>query len=383
MERANIRLGKIFGIPVGMSWTLMVVVWLFSLGLAEGHFPAESPGHASVSYWLAALVTVVVFFGSVLAHELAHALMAKRYGIRTEDITLWMLGGVARLTETPKTPAAQAKIAGIGPITSGAIGALLLAASWGVAQIGEEPLVVSVLRWLGGINLLMAAFNSLPASPLDGGSVLSAIIWWRKKNAQKGQIGAAQAGRILGAGLLGFGAIRMLMMGDTYGLWGMLIGWFIWQNAQLELRGAEARNLLQGLTAVEATIPDPPIIDEGLTVDGLIAMMGATPNHSAFVVRESDGVLRSVITMDDIRQIPPNRRSQMLLRDTAIPIEQLTTAWDTDSLLDVIERAATASRPEIVVYDDRMCLVGVISREDLIRLATHPPKPRARSRDHG
>lgn len=383
MESANIRLGKIFGIPIGMSWTLMFVVWLFSLGLAEGHFPEESPGYGLATYWLAALVTVLVFFASVLAHELAHALMAKRHGISTQGITLWMLGGVARLNETPKSPAAQAKIAAIGPITSAVIGAALWAASWGYQHIGEEALAVSVLRWLGGINLLMAAFNSLPASPLDGGSVLSALIWWRQNSPEKGRMGAARSGRVLGALLIGGGGVRMLVMGDTFGLWGMLIGWFIWQNAQIELRGVEARNLLRGLTTVEAATPDPPIMDEGITVDGLISMMGSAPNHSAFVVRESDGVLRSIITMDDIRQIPPGRRSEMFLRDAAVPIEELTTAWDTEPLLEVIERGAHSARPEIVVYDDRMCLVGVISREDLIRLASHPPKPRARSQGRG
>ena len=368
MESTSIRLGKIAGVPVGLSWTLLIIAAFFALGLAEARFPAASPGYSTLVYWVAASITVVVFFASILVHELAHAIVARRNGLPVEGITLWLLGGVARLGGEAPDPGAELRIAGIGPVSSGAIAAGFGALAWTAGAIGAAPLLVTVFAWLALINAVLAVFNAVPAAPLDGGRVLAAIWWWRTGNRTNGLVAASTVGRLLGGGLIGF-AIWELLVGDgSIAIWTALIGWFVWQSATSEGKSAVARGTLAGMTAVEAARPDPPVVDEWLTVDGLIAMMGEDGHHTAFVVRESDGVLRSVVTLDDIKKVPPARRGSVGLGDIAVPISELTTAWATDSLLSALDRVPGDDRPEIVVYDYRMCLVGVISRADLSRL---------------
>ncbi|MBK5223565.1 MAG: site-2 protease family protein [Acidimicrobiia bacterium] len=386
MESTSIRLGKIAGIPVGISWSLLVIAALFSFGLAEGRFPGSDPGYASGTYWLAATVTVVAFFASILAHELAHAVVARRHGLPVEGITLWLLGGIARMGAEPATPGAELRIAGVGPLSSAVVGVGFAGLAWTSDQLGIEPIVGSVFGWLALINLALAVFNAVPASPLDGGRVLAAVVWWRTGDRTRGNVGAAHAGRILGGVLVAYGLWELIGQDSDLGIWTMLVGWYIWQSAGADGRSAQARGALAGIPAVEAVRPDPPIVDESVTVDGLVAMLGHDGHHTAFVVREHDGVLRSVVTLDDIRRVPPGRRGELTLHDIAVPISQLTTAWATEPLLRVIERIPAEGRPEIVVYDDRMCLVGVVSRSDLARLAAArqvPSSPRRPARRSG
>lgn len=380
METASIRLGRIAGVPVGLSWSLLVVAAVFALGLAEGRYPSAEPGHSAAAYWLAASVTVVLFFASVLGHELSHAIVARRNGIPVEGITLWLLGGIARLGGEARDPWAELRIAGVGPLTSAVLGA----GFWGLglaAESADAPgLVTSVLSWLALINVVLAAFNSVPAAPLDGGRVLAALWWWRTGDRTRGLVGASQLGRALGLGLLALAAWQFTRDDLSLAVWTAFIGWFIWQSAGADARSAVTRHSLAGLTTVEAARPDPPIVDESVTVDGLVAMLGDGGDHTAFVVREADGVLRSIVTLDEIRRVAPARRSEVRLREIAVPIADLTTAWATDSLLSALDRVPGDHRPEIVVYDERLCLVGVVSRADLARLvhaAANGPAPRA------
>lgn len=383
MEQASIRLGRIAGVPVGLSWSLLVIAAVFALGLAEGRFPNSDPGHTAAAYWLASMITVVLFFASILGHELSHAIVARRNGLPVEGITLWLLGGVARLGGEAPDPGAELRIAGVGPLTSAGFGATFWALALGADWLGLSGLVVSVLTWLALINIILAAFNAVPAAPLDGGRVLAAIWWWRTGDRTRGLVGASTLGRWLGAALMAFAAWQFVQDDAVLALWTAVVGWFIWQSAVADGRSAVTRRSLAGITTVEAARPDPPIVDEWLTVDGLVAMLGDGGDHTAFVVRESDGVLRSIVTLDEIRRVPPNRRGSVRLGEIAVPISELTTAWASDSLLSALDRVPGDHRPEIVVYDERMCLVGVVSRADLTRLVhaassgshTAPPPP--------
>jgi Zn-dependent protease/CBS domain-containing protein len=368
VESASIRLGRIAGVPVGLSWSLLIVAGVFALGLAEGRFPSSDPGHTTAAYWLASAVTVLLFFGSILGHELGHAIVARRNGLPVEGITLWLLGGIARLGGEAPNPGAELRIAAVGPLTSAAFGAAFWAMALGADALGLPSLAVSVLAWLALINLILAVFNAVPAAPLDGGRVLAAVWWWRTGDRTKGLVGASTLGRWLGMGLMAFAAWQFVADDVVLALWTAFIGWFIWQSAVADGRSAITRKSLAGITAVEAARPDPPIVDEWLTVDGLVALLGDGGDHTAFVVRESDGVLRSIVTLDEIRRVPPNRRGLVRLGEIAVPISDLTTAWATDSLLSALDRVPGDHRPEIVVYDERMCLVGVVSRSDLARL---------------
>ena len=378
MESSNIRLGKIAGIPVGMSWSLVLVAGVFALGLAQSRFPSSDPGYSTGTYWMAALATVVAFFASVLAHELSHAVVARRHGLPVEGVTLWLLGGVARLGGEAPDPPAELRIAAVGPLTSGAMAVLFAGLARLSDTLGLDPLVASALSWQALINLVLAAFNALPAAPLDGGRVLAAVIWWRTHDRTRGQIGAATAGRVLGIGLLALGAWELFVWEADLGIWTAFVGWFVLQTAQAEGASARARAHLVGLTLGRVVRPDPPVVDGSVTVDGLIAMLGGSGHHTAFAVRGPDGTLHSVVTLDDIRRVSPAQRSALLVEDVAVPIADLTTAWSTEPLLQALDRTREGGRSEIVVYDEQMQLVGIIGRHDLARLASgaaHGPPP--------
>src|SRR5437588_814784 len=165
----NVSLGRIAGIHVGLNWSLLVVAGLIAWSLATGLLPAASPGHTSGAYWTAGIVSAFVYLACLLAHELAHSIVAVRRGVRVEGITLWLFGGVSRFSTETSSPGAQALITFVGPLTSLLLGALFLLVSIAVGGGANPGLVPASLAWLGYINLLLGVFNLLPAFPLDGG----------------------------------------------------------------------------------------------------------------------------------------------------------------------------------------------------------------------
>lgn len=176
----SVRLGRIAGIPVGLNVSVLVIVVILVVGLAFGLFPESFAGYSTAAYLLAALLAALAFLASLLAHELAHAVVAKRHGVEVEGITLWLLGGVARLHGEPRTPRADFLIAVVGPLTSVALGAVFWLLALAVGWATGSPLAVGTLVYLALLNVVLAVFNLIPAAPLDGGRVLRAALWrWR------------------------------------------------------------------------------------------------------------------------------------------------------------------------------------------------------------
>src|ERR1700737_1186487 len=169
----NLSLGRIFGIHVGLNWSLLVVAALIAWSLATSLLPSASPGHSSGAYWIAGVISAFVFLASLLAHELAHSVVATRRGVKVEGITLWLFGGVSRFSSETSSPGAQALITFVGPLTSLLLGAVFLLAAAVVGGGANSALLSASLAWLGYINILLGVFNLLPAFPLDGGRILT------------------------------------------------------------------------------------------------------------------------------------------------------------------------------------------------------------------
>lgn len=373
MEADSIRVGRIAGVPVGLSWTLLVVAALFAFGLAEARFPTSQPAYTALEHWFAASITVVLFFGSILAHELAHAVVARRAGLPVQGVTLWLLGGVARLGGEAPGPGAEARIAAAGPAASLAAAGVFALGGWLIDTTGIGALAATTLWWLALINVVLAGFNLLPAAPLDGGRVLAAFLWWRGGERTAAVMKAATAGRVLGAGLIGFGAYEILARDQAVGLWTAFVGWFLVQSASAEARSVTARHRLGRLRAADVAPRPARVVDEWLTVDGLTAMLGDS-GATAFGVRGDDGVVHSVVGLDDLRRVAPAHRGTTPLGDIAVPIAELTTAWADEPVLDLVERLPERGRAEVAVYDRDLRLVGIIGRGDLLRAASDPPR---------
>ncbi len=230
--RPSLSLGSVSGIPIGLHWSIAIIAGLFGMTLAGTLLPAAAPGFAGVAYFTVAAVVTIALLGSIIAHELGHSLVAQRHEVGVTGITLFALGGVAKLEREPETPRAAAHIALAGPAVSVALGVAGLVAAAAAGSVGASALVVAGLSWLGLVNLSLAVFNMLPALPLDGGRALQAAMWKRSGDRDQATVSAASVGRYLGWAIVAFGAYQLLTAGS--GLWTMVIGWFILSSAKAE-----------------------------------------------------------------------------------------------------------------------------------------------------
>ncbi|MFC5186025.1 site-2 protease family protein [Actinomadura harenae] len=286
--KQNIRLGTIAGIPVGLHWSVLVIMALITWGLAYGVLPPAQPGLPVALYLLAALLVALVFLCCLVAHELAHCVVAVRSGVRVKSITLWMLGGVSELEAEAPTPRSDLAIAIAGPATS-----LLLGLLCGVATVlangwHSPRLLAFSLGWLAATNLLLGVFNLLPGAPLDGGRVLRALLWGHYGNRARADKAATGAGRLIGAALMGLGVVEVLFVGIA-GLWLLLLGWFLMRASQAEETVREVRGLLDGLTAADVMTPQPEVAAAWSTVADFTRRVVDDSRQSVFPVVDVDG----------------------------------------------------------------------------------------------
>jgi Zn-dependent protease/CBS domain-containing protein len=365
------RLGRIAGVRVGVNLSVLVIVAIITVGLALGRFPALYPDRPGWAYLLAAAVAAVLFLVSLLAHEVAHAVVAQRNGIEVDGITLWLLGGVARLKGEPRSPGADLRIAGVGPLVS-----LLLSVAFGVlagaaGQAGVEGLPFAVLVYLSGINLILAVFNLVPAAPLDGGRLLRAFLWWRKGDQQAAGVTAARAGRVFGFFLIAFGALQVVAGAGLGGLWLALIGLFVVNAATAEEQQARLGSTLRGRRVGEAMSPRPVTADGDQTVDRFLHEVVLTSRHSTYPLVDADGRLTGLVTFNRLREVAPSERSTTRLRDVACPSAEVPTAREEEPLLELFPRLADCSDGRAVVVDGHGRVVGLLSPSDISRAVQH------------
>ena len=361
----TLRLGTIWGVRVGVNWSVLVIFTLLLVGLAAGNLPALSPDRSPVTYAVAGTAAAIVFFLSLLAHELAHALVAQREGIEVEGITLWLFGGVARLTGEAATPGADLRVAGVGPIVSlllGAVfGTLAIAAAW----LGVDTLLVGVLMWLGLINVVLAVFNLVPAAPLDGGRILRALLWWRTGDRTKAAVSAARAGRGFGFLLVVVGISSVLFLPGIGLLWFALIGWFIASAASAEEQQARIQHSLQGLTVADVMTHDPLTVPPDLPVARLLDEFVLRHRHSAYPVTDGWGRPLGLVTLDRIRNLEADQRAAVPVSHIAAGKGEVAVADPAEPLIDVLPRLSQGDRRILVVRDG--FLVGLVTATDVTR----------------
>ncbi|MEU5313556.1 site-2 protease family protein [Streptomyces sp. NPDC021562] len=371
----TLSLGRIAGVRVGLHWSVLVIVVLITTALAHGRFPAAHPGHSPVAYWGLAVLTAVVFLGSLLAHELAHAVVARRNGVEVAGITLWMLGGAARLRGEASSPAAELRIAGVGPLTSLLAGGVLAGAAVGLDALHASGLVVEAVAWLAAINVLLAVFNALPAAPLDGGRLLRAYLWHRTGDRLRATRGATAAGRALGWFMVLTGFADVLFGGHLSGLWAALIGWFLVAAATAESRQAQMRGVLEGVPVRRVMTPDPVSVPATATLSDLLAEGPFGPyRHSAFPVLAVDGSVAGLLTMRRVQSVPPRARDHTTVREVMRPLPDVVTATPDEPVLDVLPRLQESPVRRALVLD-RGRLAGILTLADITRALTWPSAP--------
>jgi Zn-dependent protease/predicted transcriptional regulator len=375
--RGGLPLFRISGtlIRIDLSWLLIfALVWW---SLAAGYLPNATPGQAAGAYWTAGLVSTLLFFASVLLHELSHTIVARKSGLRVPSITLFLFGGAAETTGEPRTPEAELRIALVGPLTSFALAALFwLAASLAAGE--ARPLLVTVLRYLAGINLALGVFNLLPGLPLDGGRVLRALTWRWTGSRERASWVASRAGQGLGLGLAVLGAYNFFTGNLVGGAWLVLIGLFLRGVAQTSYQGAELQQALDGVRVADVMARDVVAVRADLTVQQLIDDYLIPTGHRSFPVFDGDHLL-GVVSLESIRSVPPDERARMRVRDRLERDDQPRIDPDAP-LSDALAAMQQAGTRRLLVADGAGRLVGFLTGSGLARFiemqqALKPPHP--------
>jgi Zn-dependent protease len=359
-----VRLGRVAGIDVYVDLSALVIVVLIGSSVALGLRTIEE-GYSAVAYWSVGIATSLLFLGSLLAHELSHSVVARRRGIEVRDITLWLLGGVATIETEPKTAGDELAIAAAGPLTSAAIGVALTVAGATAATISMPDLVVAAMYWLGTMNLILAVFNVVPAAPLDGGRLLTAFLWRRTGDRLRARRAASRGGEIFAWFLFGVGVLELLLGAGISGVWAVLLGWFVRNAAAAEAAQAEAEERLAGRRVVELMTPRPVVAPDDITVDDLLDRYVIAHHCTSFPVSHN-GRISGLATLARCRALNPSKRSGVLVRDVAWPLDDVTTARPDELIIDVLERASGGDG-RILVFDGPE-LVGIVSPSDISRV---------------
>ena len=363
----NLRLGKIAGIPVGLNWSVLAIFVLIVWELADLVLPGYHPHDARAVYWAAATVGALLFFASLLAHEAAHALVAKRHGIAVRSITLWLFGGVSELEGEALTPGVEFRVAIVGPLTSFAVAlvagscALLLNDGSGTIQV-----VVASLGWLAWINVLLAGFNLVPAAPLDGGRILRAALWHRSGDRVGATTTASRCGEVFGYALVALGVLECLTVG-LIGLWFVFLGWFLLSAARAEQTDVLLRSSLGDVQVHDLMTADPITFPATGTVAELVDQRLHHYHFGTYPLVDPDGRLVGVTTLGRIRRVPPEHRAMTRLVDTAVPLDHVPVAAPDEPVVGLLNRMQAAPDGRALVVDRTGRLVGIVSPSDVAR----------------
>jgi len=362
----SIHLGRLAGIRIGAHWSLLVVFALIAWSLAAGQLPGEVPHQPTAAYWAVALVTAILFFASLLAHEMGHALVARRLGLEIEGITLWLFGGVARLRADAGGPGGELRIAVVGPLVSLALAALFWGISAALGAAGAPALLAAAAGWLAVINALLGAFNLLPAFPLDGGRVLRALLWSRWGNLRRATVAAARAGRAMAYVLIGLGIVFVFAGAVFNGIWFVFLGWFLLGAAGAEEQAVVLRDTLAGVRVGDVMSRDPVLAPGWITVDELIRSYVMQHPHSTYPIRSFEGEVDGLATLARLKQVPADRRAATRVSDVAYPLADVVRVSSSDPLADLVPRLGQSAGGRALVFDDGH-LVGIVSPIDVAR----------------
>jgi Zn-dependent protease len=364
--KSSLRLGKVFGIPIGINYTWFIIFAMITLSLATAYFPGRYAEWSPATYWGVGLLTSVFFFASVLVHELAHSLVAIAWGIPVKSITLFIFGGVASIGREPDRPLSEFLIAIAGPASS-----LLLALGFGALWLGGRALgweAVSALGlYLGGINLSLAIFNMVPGFPLDGGRVFRSIVWAWTGNMNQATRWASRVGRGIAILMIVGGGVMILTGNWTNGLWLAFIGWFLDNAASQSGQQAGVREALDGYTAGDFASSGCRAVDGNMPLDWVVRDYVLPRGENCFVVTEGQKA-KGVATLGQIRKVPQQSWGWTPVQKVMTPMSTLQPVRAGEAAYTVLERMVTEGQSLLPVIDGNR-LVGLVRQENLMQFA--------------
>ena len=367
MNRGGVPIARIAGIRISADWSVLLIGALLAWGVAGGAVPGQVPGTPIWLAWIVGIIAALLLIASLIAHELGHALLARRHGIAVDGIRLWLFGGIAQMSGDWVSGKTEMLVAAIGPAITLVLSGAFVASSWLLVQISAPPLVIVVTEWLAAVNLALLVFNLIPAFPLDGGRILRGFLWTRTKNRMTATIAASRAGRFFAVMVVGLGVLDLFFLDPIGGLWLILIGWFLDSAARGEATGEQARHALEGVVVGDVMSKNPVIVPSWITVELLVEQYVMGHQFTSFPTHSIDGRIDGLVTMRGIKQVPPQQRGNRRAIDIAIPADRVPVARQDEPITELLKRIGTASDGRAMVYDGGT-LVGIISPSDVARL---------------
>ena len=345
----SIPLGRFAGIAVSAHWSAGLIAIVIGSTL-HGLFGLH-----------AAVIGTIAFLISILLHEFGHALTARRFGVDTESIQLWALGGVARLSREPSSPKAEGWIAAAGPLTSVAIAVASLSAWWALGADASNSEFVALLAWLGFTNAALAIFNLLPGAPLDGGRIVKAVRWAMHGNRYRAMREAGRAGSVLGWTLAALG-LGLMLRGES-GFVLMAVGVFVAMNARVEMAVARVAERLDGVKVRDLTWFGVAAAGTDMDADSMLWDRRRLGMAGGVAVTDSFGRPQGIVLEDEMWAIPANQRPWVMLTQLMTPVDRIARAAPDENLTDVLPRLNPAN-PVVTVWQNGK-LVGMVPPKKL------------------
>jgi Zn-dependent protease/CBS domain-containing protein len=357
----RLTIARIWGIPISVHVSWLLVFALVTYSLAVGYFPERHPEWGAATRWALGALTSLAFFACILVHELGHSRVALRNGIPIRGITLFVFGGVAQISRDAASPGAEFRIAIAGPLTS--LGLAALFAGIGAAA-GSVALASVPALWLASINLAVAVFNLLPGFPLDGGRVFRAAVWAWTGSFERSDRAASRVGEMLALALIGFGVLGALRGNVAGGLWMALIGWFLESAVVAGRAQAALRGLLRGATVSQAMGHECASVAPSLTLEKLVQDEVLGAGRRCFVVAE-DAHLRGLLTLHEVKGVQRDRWGRVTVGEIMRPAGTLVAVRPEEDLLEALQKMDDVSVAQMPVVADGHWL-GMLDREHIL-----------------
>lgn len=370
--RAQINLGSVFGIRIGLHYSWFIIAFLIVFSLSA-QFHASNPEWGDGLILTLAVLTAILFFVSLVLHELAHSVVAKSRGLPVREITLFALGGVSQIEKEPTTAKMEFWMAFVGPLTSAGIGLACLALSQLAGEASSPG--KAMVSWLGYINLALAGFNMIPGYPLDGGRILRALIWWKTRDVERSTRMASRAGQVVGLIFIGFGILQFFAGAGIGGLWIAFIGWFLLQAAGESNLQVNLKRAIEGVTVGKVMTSDCPTIDGNLNLQHFVEEQLLPTGRRCFVVLEN-GAVAGLVTLNEVKQVARPRWPFTTLHDIMRPLDQMHTVTPETPLMNALELMSRHDLNQLPVVSDGR-LAGVLSRAHVLGVLQNRTELRA------
>ena len=367
MFRGGLPIGKPFGIQLRLHYSWFLIFALVTWLLASGYFTVKAYPTWTLSARIGAgLITSILFFGSVVAHEIMHSLVAQRQGIPVKSITLFIFGGVSQITSEPKTAGDEFRMAFVGPLSSLVLGGIFFGIYFLLRSSSAFPaqFVTGIVFWLGYINLALGVFNLIPGFPLDGGRVLRSIIWARNHDLTRSTRIASNAGRVVGF-LFIFGGIYLIFTGLWFdGIWLALIGWFLESAATGSYQQLLMQEMLKGHRAGEIMSGDCAVVPPDMTIDHLVNGNILTSGRRCFPVVSGSEIM-GLMTLHNIKEVPRDRWTTETVQEAMTPFDKLKWVRPDEELSSVMRILSEENINQVPVVQDNK-IIGMVTRENLL-----------------